>query len=190
MIFLTFWNNPPSRVFFLVHGSEDPALLAPAVRQAIWSYNPSVTLADVGPLEATLADTLAPERLQTTLLAVFAGATLLLALVGIYGTLNYSIGRRTKEFGIRMTLGATRGNVFWITLTEVLAPIAGGLLGGLLLSLALARVLHSLLTGVPRIDPSSSLGILCLLLLVTLLATYLPCRRASHVEPTEALRAD
>ena len=190
MVFLPFWDNPPSRVFFLVHGSQDPALLAPAVRQAIWSYNPSVTLADVGPLEATLADTLAPERLQTTLLAVFAGATLLLALVGIYGTLNYSIGRRTKEFGIRMALGATRGNVFWITLTEVLAPIAGGLLGGLLLSLALARVLHSLLTGVPRIDPSSSLGILCLLLLITLLATYLPCRRASHVEPTEALRAD
>ncbi len=190
MVYLPYWDNPPYELFFLVHGTGDPSSLAPLVRSAIWQQNSTIVIADVRPFDSTLADTLAPERLETNLLAGFGVAALLLALLGIYGTLNYSIGRRTQEFGIRMALGASRGNVYWITFREVAIPIALGLLGGLAASLAITRIVRSLLEGTPAISVGSVAAVLATLVAATLLAGFLPCRRASQLQPMDALRSD
>ncbi len=190
MVFLPIWEKPPARVFFLAHGTEDPTQLALQVRQAIWAYDPGATITGIQTLEDQLGDTLAPERLQTDLLAGFGVAALLLALLGIYGTLNYSIGRRTQEFGIRMALGASRGNVYWITFREVALSIALGLLGGWAASLVAVRVVRSLLEGTPQISTGSVATVLAALVAATLLAAFLPCRRASQLQPMDALRAD
>ncbi len=190
MVFLPYWDNPPARAFYLVHGTGDPALLAPAVRQAIWSYNPSITIADVRPLDTIFADALAPERLQTMLLAAFGIAALLLALLGIYATLNYSIGRRTQEIGIRMALGASRENVYLLTLREVATPIAAGLVAGWLVSLAVIRIARSLLESTSSANFSSIAAVFGILLATTACATYFPCRRASRLQPMDALRTE
>ncbi len=141
-------------------------------------------------LDDQLADTLAPERLQTDLLAGFGAAALLLALLGIYSTLNYSIGRRLQEFGIRMALGATRANIYRITFQQVAIPIAAGIVGGWLLSLAVARTVRSLLQDAPTASPLLTAGILAALILAAALAAYFPCRRASRLEPMDALRSE
>ena len=190
MVYLPYWDNPPYQTFFLIHVTGDPAALIPSIRAAIWQQNPSVIIADVRTLDSTLADTLAPERLQTTLLAGFGAVALLLALLGIYGTLNYTIGRRTQEFGIRLALGATRPNIYWITLRDMLLPLAAGLLGGLAVSIAIARIVRSMLDGTGNLGPASTLAVLVLLATAALLATYLPCRRAAHLEPMDALRTE
>lgn len=190
MAFLPYWDNPPYELFFLVHGTGDPALLAPLVRTAIWQQNSSVIIADVRPFDATLADTVAPERLETNLLAGFGVAALLLSLLGIYGTLNYSIGRRTQEFGIRMALGASRSDVYWITFKEVAIPVAAGLLGGWVLSLAAMRVVRSLLQGAPNSSLENVAAVFAILTTATLVASFLPCRRASQLQPMDALRSE
>ncbi len=190
MAFLPYWDNPPYQPFFLVHGTADPAALDPAIRAAIWQQNPAVIIADVRPFDATLADTLAPERLQTTLLAGFGIAALLLALLGVYSTLNYSIGRRLQEFGIRMALGATRGNIYRITFQQVALPIAAGIVGGWILSLAIARAVRSLLQDAPTGSPLLTLAILATLVLAAVLAAFFPCRRAAQLEPMNALRSE
>ncbi len=190
MAFLPYWDNPPYQLFFLVHGTSDPSALVPSVRSAIWQQNPSVIIADVRPFYATLADTLAPERLQTNLLAAFGTAALLLSLLGIYGTLNYSIGRRTQEFGIRMALGATRANVYLIILREVAIPVAIGLFGGWAASLAASQLVRSMLEGAPSTSPAVVAAVVAILTVATLIATFLPCRRASRLQPMDALRSE
>ena len=192
MVFFPYWDNPPYQPFFLIHTStgQDPAALIPSIRAAIWQQNPSVIIADIRPFTDTFADTLAPERLQTTLLAAFGTAALLLSLLGIVGTLNTTITRRTQEFGIRMALGATRVNVYGITLREVAAPIAVGLLAGWAVALAATRIVRSLLQAAPAPTAGSVLEVFALLLTATLLATWLPCRRAANLQPMEALRTE
>lgn len=190
MVFLPYWDNPPYESYFLVHGTQDVSSLPESVQKAIWTYDPGVTIASVRTLDSEVDDALAPERMQTTLLAAFGGAALLLALLGVYGTLNYSVQRRIQEFGIRMALGATRGNVYWITLRESILPIAVGLAGGWLLSVLVGRAVRAILFGADKADSMTSIAVIAALCLAALLATYLPCRRASRVEPMEALRSE
>jgi ABC-type antimicrobial peptide transport system permease subunit len=190
MVYLPYWDEVPYRTYFLVRTQQDPALLATAVRNAIWSYNPDVTIARVHTLDSQLSDSLAPEHLQTTIFVAFGAAALLLALLGIYGTLSYAVESRTQEVGIRMALGASRQNIYRLMLTMVLAPVAIGLVLGWAASLAIGRSLTALLYKASPADPSVSIPIILIFALAAILATWVPCRRASRIEPMQALKTE
>lgn len=190
MVYLPYWDKPPRSSFFVVRSTQDTTLLAASVRKAIWSYDPGVTIARIHSLDSQVSDSLAPERLETALLAAFGGAALLLALLGVYGTLSYSVETRTQEIGIRMALGATRQNVYGATLQEVALPAGIGLAIGWLASLAIGRGIATLLYGTVPSDAGVALAVMFLFTLTGLTAAFLPCRRAARIEPMEALRAE
>jgi putative ABC transport system permease protein len=122
--------------------------------------------------------------------AIFAGLALLLACVGIYGVMSYSVNQRTREIGIRMALGAERSSVLALVVRHGMAMVLGGVALGLAASFALVRFIRSLLFGVSAFDPPTFLAVAGLLIAVALGACLIPARRASAVDPTQALRAD
>jgi predicted permease len=190
MVYLPYWDNPPYSTYLLVRGTQSPSLLIESVRNTIWSYNPSVTIARVHSLDSQVSDSLAPERLETSIFTAFGAAALLLALLGIYGTLSYSVEARTQEVGIRMALGATRESVYRLMLGTIILPVTLGLALGCLASLSIGRTLKSLLYGTSSTDIAVILPVLLLFTLASAIATFLPCRRASVIEPMEALRSE
>jgi predicted permease len=190
MIYLPFNNKPPYATYFLVRTTQDPQLLTEEIRKTIWSYNPNVTIARIHTLDSQLSDSLAPEHLETAIFAAFGAAALLLALLGIYGTLSYSVEARTQEVGIRMALGATRESVYRLMLATIIAPVGVGLVLGCLTSLGIGRSLASLLYGTKPTDLSVILPVVAIFALAAVAATFVPCRRAAKIEPMQALRAE
>ena len=190
MVYLPYWDDPPYVSFFLVRSSKDTELLADSVRKAIWGFNPDVTIASVSTLDSQVGASLAPERMETVLLATFGGAAFLLALLGIYGTLNYSVQARTQEIGVRMALGASRRNIYLVTLMGIVVPVAAGLGLGWIASVGIGRAVSALLYGTAGLDVTVAAGVIASFAVAAVVATYLPCRRAAMVEPMEALRAE
>ncbi len=139
-------------------------------------------------MDDVIAGSIARERFETSLLSLFAGFALLLAAVGIYGLLSYTVTRRTSELGIRMTLGAGRRTVLFLVLSEGGRQVAAGLLLGLLCASLLSRTLVSLLYGVTATDPGTFLTVALVFGIIALLGCYLPARRASKIDPNVALR--
>jgi ABC-type antimicrobial peptide transport system permease subunit len=135
-----------------------------------------------------VSGSVAPRRFQMQLAVAFAAAALLLASIGIYGVVSYTVTRRRNEIAIRMALGAAAADVHRLVLRDGLTPVALGLLAGGAASLALGRVLRSLLFGVSATDPLTISAVVALLAAVAALACYLPALRATRVAPTEALR--
>jgi putative ABC transport system permease protein len=135
-----------------------------------------------------IADSLGPQRFATTLLAAFAGLAILLAAVGLYGLMSYSVAQRTSEIGIRMALGAQRGEVLSMVLRQGTKLAVAGIVAGVVIGLMLTRMMESVLYGVSAADPISFAGAAVLLVLVALVACYLPARRAMKVDPMVALR--
>jgi putative ABC transport system permease protein len=159
-----------------------------AVRGVIRSLERDAPIAAMRTLETVVAESLAQPRLNMLLLSVFAGVALALAAVGIYGVVSWSVGRRTREMGIRMALGADRVSVIAEVLRESLQPVVLGVAIGLSGALALGGLLERLLYGVEPSDPATLLMVPLILLAVALLAAYLPARRATRVDPMVALR--
>jgi predicted permease len=194
MVYLPYWDNPPYATYFLVRSApeakQDPTLLMQSVRSAIWTYNPNVTIARVHTLDSQLSDSLAPEHLQTAIFVAFGAAALLLALLGIYGTLSYSVEARTQEVGIRMALGATRESVYRLMLGTIVAPVIGGLALGCIASFGIGRSLTSLLYGTTPADPAVVLPVVAIFALAAVAATFVPCTRAAKIEPMQALRSE
>jgi predicted permease len=190
MVYAPYWDNPPYSTYFLVRSTQDPTQLIEAVRNTIWTYNPNVTIARVHTLDSQLSDSLAPEHLETGIFAAFGAAALFLALLGIYGTLSYSVVARAQEVGIRMALGATRQSVYRLMLGTIVAPVIAGLTLGCIASLTIGKSLSALLYGTSPADPTVILPIVCIFALAAVAATSLPCRRAAKIEPMEALRAE
>ena len=190
MVYLPYWDNPPYGTYFLVRGAQDPTQLTEAVRNTIWSYNPNVTIARIHTLDSQLSDSLAPEHLETGIFVAFGGAALLLALLGIYGTLSYSVEARTQEVGLRMALGATRQSVYRLMLGTVVAPVLLGLALGYAASLTIGKSLTALLYGTSPTDLSVILPVIGIFATAAVVATFLPCRRAAMIEPMEALRTE
>lgn len=190
MVYLPYWDNPPYSTYFLVRGTQDSPSLQTAVRNAIWSYDPSVTIARVHTLDSQLNESLATEHLQTGIFVAFGAVALLLALLGIYGTLSYSVQSRTHEVGLRIALGASRPSVYRLMLGTIAIPVFLGLAMGCLASLGIGRSLRALLYGTCPADAAVILPVLCIFTVAAVVATALPCRRAAMIEPMVALRTE
>jgi len=168
--------------------SSDPVQLAPAVRSQIRSLSKDVTISDVTTLDQRFGDFAANRRFQTVLLFLFSAAALLLAMIGIFGVTHYSVARRVKEIGVRMALGANQLNILRLIIGEGLRLALMGIAFGAAGSLAFAQVIRSLLFGVSTTDPVTFGIVTLLLIFATILACYLPARRATKVDPLVALR--
>jgi predicted permease len=168
--------------------TNDPALLAPAVRRVITSIDKAVAIADVNTMDAVVDRAVARPRFQLMLLTSFAGIALLLAAAGIYGVMSYAIARRTHEIGLRMTLGAQRGDVLRMVIGQAMVRVGIGATVGLAGALALTRLMSSLLYGVRPTDPLTFGVVAMVLISAALLASYLPARRATRIDPMAALR--
>jgi predicted permease len=184
-------QGPPSPPGSLaIHTSVDPASVAPAVRQAIWSFDPDQPITHMASMEEILDKEVSERRVQTTLLSAFAGLALLLSAIGLYGVLAYLVGQQIPEIGLRMALGAAPGDLLRQVVGQGLRLTAIGVAVGAAGSLVLARLLKSLLFGVTPNDPATYVGAAIVLLLTAALAGYLPARRAMRVDPIVALRQE
>ena len=161
---------------------------AGAVREQLDELDPSLPLADVRLMEDVLSRAQARPRFLTLLLSLFSLVALAIATVGIYGVVSYSVARRTKEFGLRMVLGAQTGDVLGLVMKQGAGMIAVGVGLGLVLALFLTRLMASLLFGVPPTDPATFASVMALFFAVALAACYIPARRATKVDPIQTLR--
>ncbi len=168
----------------------DPAPVMQQVRTAARQLDPREIIYAVQTMDEILARNLAARRFSMLLLTVFAALALVLACIGIYGVVSYLVGRRTREIGIRIALGAHRRDVLLLILSQGAKMAAIGIAAGLAAAFALTRLISRLLYGVAPDDPLTFLGVALLLFLVTLLASYIPARRALRIDPANALRAE
>jgi putative ABC transport system permease protein len=163
--------------------------VAASVRNTIWSVDKDQTVADIDTMDHIVAEALARQRFSMVLLGLFAGLALLLASVGIYGVMSYSVAQRTREIGIRIALGARRTDVLQMTVAQGLKLVGAGMMIGLVAAFLVTRVLATLLFGITATDPITFAGISVVLLAVAILASYIPALRATRVDPITALRA-
>jgi predicted permease len=168
----------------------DPATVMEPVRRAVAGVDPGAVIYSVETLHEVMADTLAPRRLTMMLLGIFAALALTLSCVGLYGVISYFVGERTREIGVRMALGARRGDVLRLVLSQGSKMAFAGVAAGTLLAFALTRLIRSQLFGVSAHDPLTFSAVAALLVLVALAACYIPARRASRIEPVIALRCE
>ncbi|MEK6321126.1 MAG: ABC transporter permease [Acidobacteriota bacterium] len=165
-----------------------PTSVAATVRREVQEIEPNLAVTSVESMTDVLGGSLFAARMGAVLLAIFGLLALLLAAVGLYGVMSYSVSRRTREIGIRMALGAGTGNVLRLVLKEGMTLVAGGVASGLIVAAVVTRLLASFLYGVSPLDAITFIAIPLTLALVALLANYLPARRAAKVDPMEALR--
>jgi putative ABC transport system permease protein len=175
-------------IALVVRSKSDPLALVSAIQQRIWSINNAQPLDNVRSMGQLVSDSNAQPRFQTFLLAVFGALGFLLALVGIYGVISYSVTQRTHEIGIRMALGAEPNQVMRLVLSHGLKLALIGVAIGIAASLGLTRLMSSLLFGVSATDPVTFVSVAILLTLVALAACYVPAHRAMKVDPLVALR--
>jgi putative ABC transport system permease protein len=182
------WLDMAWSMNVVIRTAGDPASLVPAVRQALGGIDPDIPMANVATMDQLLDESVAEQRFRTWLLGGFAGLALLLAGIGVYAVISYSVSQRTGEFGVRMALGAQRHDVLRLVLGQA-AQLAGiGLLIGIVGAFALTRTMSSLLFSVSASDPIS-FAIACVVLVaVALLASFIPASRATKVNPVVALR--
>jgi predicted permease len=179
-----------NRLALAVRAPTSAGSLATLVQQEILRIGPSLLVANVQTLDRQIELTLLKERLVTMLSVAFGGLALLLACVGLYGTLAYTVARRTNELGIRMALGATRSQTMWLVLREGLTVAGIGIAIGVPAMLALGRLIRGLLYGVEPLDPLALGATAVLLVTFTILAGLVPARRAGALDPMGALRSE
>ncbi len=190
VVYLPFWHDPPASVFFLVRTTRTLDEFAPAIRRQVWGVDPEAAIPVIEMLDTQMARSVAPERLQSIVLSSFSIAALVLAILGVYGVLAYSVSLRTPEFGIRVALGSSKVLLIRLVLLEALTPVGAGIALGLLTSLAATRAIRSLLYETSPADPASIVASVGVLLVATLVAAFLPAYGASRVDPIKVLRAE
>lgn len=187
--YLPVTQSPVSRMYVTIRTGLDPAVVTNALRASVVALDPDMPLFDVRPMTERLSESLTTDRLRLTLLVGFAGIALLLAAVGIYGVLAYTVSQRTSEIGIRLALGGSRSDVFWLVLRQGIRLTAIGLGAGAIVSVVLTRSLSSMLYDVQPHDPLVFALVLTALAAVAMFACLIPARRATRVEPGQALRS-
>lgn len=190
VFYLPYWDFPPLSPVFMVRSSQTIQTLGPEMRQIIWGVDPNISIPTVISLETQVNESVATERFQTIILSSFGIAALLLAVLGIYGVLAYSVSQRTQEFGIRIALGSNRAGLVRLVMMDACYPIVAGIALGLLGAAAAARWVRSMLYETSAIDPWTIGLSLTLLLVAALLASLLPVHKAASVDPMQALRSE
>jgi putative ABC transport system permease protein len=186
-----YWPHPElvmSGMTILLRTANDAPALVPAVRAQLQQLDPELPMAAVATMDQLLADSLSRSRFTMLLLGIFAAVALLLAAVGIYGLIAYSVTQRTQELGIRIALGAQRRDVLRLVLSAGTRLTLLGVAIGVFAALAFSRLLSTLLFNVSATDPFTFAGVSCFLAMVALLACFIPARRATRVDPIVALR--
>jgi len=174
----------------VIRTNVPPMSVAGAAREAVRAVDATVPVRNVRTGETVLQEAVAPTQWSMTLLGVFATIAVVMAALGIFGVLSYTVTQRTRELGIRLALGAAPGAVRTMVVRQGLGLVAFGLMVGLAGSLVVVRVMASLLYGVAPTDPVTFAAVAALLVLVATVACYLPARRATRVDPMIALRAE
>jgi predicted lysophospholipase L1 biosynthesis ABC-type transport system permease subunit len=182
------WPGSVRRINLLTRTDVEPTSLAGAVRGQIAALNKDQAVFNVRTMEQIVSQSVAPRRFSMLLLAVFAVVALALAIIGIYGMLSYAVAQRTREIGLRMTLGAQRTDVMRLVIGHGMKLAIAGVVLGLIASFALTRTMKNLLFGVSATDPITFVSITVLLAVVAFVACWIPARRATKVDPIVALR--
>ena len=189
-MYVPFRQDVFNTTWVILRTAGDPSALAAAARMAVREVDPSLPVFSMRPLEAVVRESVAQRRFSMLLLVIFAGVALFLAAVGLYGVVAYTVSQRTREIGLRMAMGAQRGDVLRMVLGGGMKLALIGVVLGIGGALSLATLVRSLLFGVTPFDPASYAGTAVLLLTVAAVACYVPARRAMTMDPLHALRHD
>jgi len=189
-IFLAYRQWPVGSMTVLLETAVPPMSLADAVRAEVYAVDGSLPVSNVNTLEAVVAHSISQQRFYMLLLTIFAGVALALAAVGIFGVLSYAVAQRTREIGIRMALGAQGSSVVRLIVRQAMLLVAGGVAAGLVLGLFVSQTMTKMLFVVTPTDPATYVSVSVVLAAVALLASWLPARRATRVDPIVALRAE
>ncbi|HYL85920.1 MAG TPA: ABC transporter permease [Candidatus Angelobacter sp.] len=177
-----------SEMTLVIRAAQDPTNLIADVRSIIHSVDPDQPIAAIRTMSNIVSESIAPQRLIMLIAGLFAVLALLLAMIGLYGVISHSVAQRNHEFGIRMAVGAAKGDILQLIVTQGFSLAMTGIIAGIVGSLALRRILASLLFGITPTDPLTFCAVALLLVGVALLACYIPARRAAAVDPMVALR--
>ena len=188
--FLSYYQSilPDLEVHFVLRVAGDPTSVIAAVRQQLKNFDPNIVIREADTLNHMVDDYIAQERLVAQLSSLFAGLALLLACVGLYGVMSYTVSGRTREIGVRMALGAQRRDVLWMVLREALVLVGVGVIVGVPAAFGTSRLLQNMLYALSGVDPLSMGVAVAMLLMVAAVAGYIPARRATKVDPMVALR--
>jgi len=189
-VYMPSYGSGPGPVQFAVHTAGNSTALTPSLRSMLKEIDPNLPLYNVQTMDEIVSRSVAPRRFNMLLLTIFAGVALLLALVGVYGVLAYSIGQRTAEIGLRVALGATPRKVLALIIGQGMRPILIGIGVGLLGALALSHFVSSLLFNVKPMDPLTYVVVALLVAAAALLSCYVPALRALRIDPVAALRQE
>ncbi|HEX4758685.1 MAG TPA: ABC transporter permease [Terracidiphilus sp.] len=190
MVYMPYWYRCESGGSLLVRTHQDPATMADAIRKAVWTVDAGASVPLVRSLGGVVADSVANRRFEMDLLLLFAVSALLLAGLGVYGVVTYSVVQRQREIGLRLALGAQRANIYVLVLREGLTPVLIGAAAGVGIAFGFARVLASLLFEVSPYNPVVVAATIGVLTTVGVAACLLPARRAAAVDPMRALRSE
>jgi putative ABC transport system permease protein len=172
----------------MIRTARDPESLAGAASLAVWSVSPDQPITHVQSLTRTISKSLGEPRMRAALLGLFAGLGLILALIGVFGVVSYTVMRRTREIGIRVAMGAQRAGIFGMVIRQALVLAMLGIALGTAAGMALSKIIAAQLVDVKSTDPATYIVTGLLMIIVTCLACYVPARRAMRVDPMVALR--
>jgi putative ABC transport system permease protein len=190
VVYFPHLQNPSSGMFLVARTSSDPASLTAAIVREIHAVNSNVPVYNIRTMQDRLYDSLARQRFASTMLAAFAVFALLLSAVGLYGVMSYLVSRDKHDIGLRMALGAQPGDIVGLVLKQGMRLVAIGIGAGLLGAAALTRLMASLLVGVGTTDAVTFSSVALMLAVVAFVATFVPARRATSVDPIVALREE
>lgn len=190
MVYTPYWYRIDNNSGFIVRTRQSSTAIAEAIRKTIWTMDPEVSVPTVRSFSGVVEDSVANRRFELDLVLLFAASALLLAGLGVYGVVTYSVVQRQREIGIRLAIGAQKTNIYALVLKDGLMPIFAGAIVGVGVSFGLARITASLLFQVSPYNPVIVSAALAVLLAVGVIACLLPARRAATIEPVEALRAE
>jgi predicted permease len=185
-----YWQRVPGDVVMVVRTSSGPDTMAAPIRAALHSEDPNLPLAPIRAMQDLVDGAVQQRRFQSTLVVVFAVSALLVASLGIYGVVSYSVARRRNEIGIRMALGAKRSQLLKLIVTQSMTPVALGTVAGIIAALLLGRAIRGLLFEVQPSDPATIAAVAVILLVVGAMACVVPARRATRANTIDALRLE
>jgi putative ABC transport system permease protein len=188
VVYIPYWYRGRNATSLVVRTAMDPKTIAGAVRGELRKLDPELPVPQVKTMQEIVSASVAERKFQLSLVLVFAGIALVLACLGIFGVVSYTVAQRRGEMGIRLALGATAGNLRTMVVRQGLAPVVIGLGCGIVGALALGRVMEGLLFGVKATDPWTLAGVSALLIGVAAAACYIPAMKVSRADPLSALR--